>query len=50
MNQNEPKQSNVNHNDQEPQLERLILDYMPITLGSWKSHFKIFEFESLCNQ
>ena len=32
------------------QLERLIFDYTPIIVGSWKSRFKIFEFKCLWNQ
>ena len=45
MNQNEPKRINANHNDQA--LERLIFDYTPIIVGSWKSRFKIFGFKCL---
>ena len=31
------------------QLERVIFDYTPIVVGSWKSRFKILEFKCLWN-
>ena len=31
-------------------LERLIYDYMPIIVGTWKSRFKIFGFKCFWNQ
>ena len=32
------------------QLERLIFDYKPIIVGSWKTRFKILEFKCLWKQ
>ena len=40
MSQNEVMQTTTTR-----QLERLIFDYTPIIVGSWKSRFKIFDFK-----